>query len=195
MSIFGVLGLIEFEAIASPEEFESTRAYTYATHQVVEDAPKLQWLAPDLEEITLRMGWHQNFTSPQAQYALLVTSAELHFPLPLVFGNGSYRGLFVIIAIRQQILWAASNGTPIWMKATVVLKEFKPGLLAFLGRTLAGVLGSVLPLGISPSAPAQPGVSALTATPAPIEAIESAMAGEAVDFTTVSPETALRVPL
>jgi phage protein U len=94
--MFALLGEISFEVIGSPEVFESSRRFDYAEHRVVEDRPRLQWLAADLESITLAMLFHISFTDPAAQLAALLAAADDHQARALVLGNGVFRGFFVV---------------------------------------------------------------------------------------------------
>jgi phage protein U len=99
--MFAVLGEILFEVLTSPAGFRAQTEYHYAEHQVLEAPSRLQWLADGLQRITLELGFHVAFTNPYLQMTLLYTAAELHGALPLVFGNGIYRGFFVIESIEE----------------------------------------------------------------------------------------------
>jgi Phage P2 GpU len=88
--MFALFGEISFEVIGSPEVFESSRRFDYAEHRVVEDRPRLQWLAADLESITLAMLFHISFTDPAAQLAALLSAAYDHQARALVLGNGVF---------------------------------------------------------------------------------------------------------
>ncbi len=48
--MFALFGEIVFELLTSPDGIESLRSWDYAEHRVVEDRPKLQWIADDLEQ-------------------------------------------------------------------------------------------------------------------------------------------------
>ena len=62
--MFAILGEIIFVTLTSFESFRSTSDYRYAEHQVVEARPRLQWLAQELQKISLEMGFHVAFTNP-----------------------------------------------------------------------------------------------------------------------------------
>ena len=97
--MFALFGEIPFQVIGSPEVFESSRRFDYAEHRVVEDRPRLQWLAAELESITLAMLFHKSFTDPAAQLAALLAAAGDHQARALVLGNGVFRGFFVVESV------------------------------------------------------------------------------------------------
>ncbi len=98
--MFAVLGVIPFEVVGSPEALSDSHRYDYAELRVVQDRPRLQWLADELETIQLQMLFHLSFTDPAANLLLLLQTAETHAALPLVFGNGDFRGYFVITQVE-----------------------------------------------------------------------------------------------
>ena len=97
--MFAVLGDIPFQVVGSPEAFSDSRGYGYAEQRVIQSSPRLQWLADDLMTIRLELLLHRSFTEPAASLWLLRQSAETHQALPLIFGNGDFRGYFVITRI------------------------------------------------------------------------------------------------
>ena len=97
--MFAVLGTIEFQTLMAPEQIAAERSWHYAEHRVIEDSSQLQWIADDLESITLDMLFHATFTNPAAQLDALIEAASDHQARPLVFGNGVHRGYFVITSI------------------------------------------------------------------------------------------------
>ena len=104
--MFALLGDITFQVIGSPEAYGDSRRYDYAEHRVIQDRPRLQWLADDLMRIRLEMLLHRSFTNPAASLLVMSEAASTHLALPLIFGNGDFRGYFVITRIetiaRQQ---------------------------------------------------------------------------------------------
>lgn len=185
--MFALLGEISFEMIGSPEVFESSRRFDYAEHRVVEDRPRLQWLATGLETITLAMLFHTSFTDPAAQLAALMAAAEDHQARALVLGNGAFRGLFVVEAVATSDIQLGADATPIAIRVRMKLREWAPGSEfdpAAPPRLATAPLG-ISPVAISYSSPApvlgtgasaaayavptfnQPGVSPLVDNPLP----------------------------
>jgi phage protein U len=183
MALFGVLGVIEFQLLTSPEEFEATREYTYAKHQVVEDTPRLQWLARDLEEIELALFFHQSFCLPVLEIELLNGAAEAHQALPLVLGNGIFRGYYVIKRIVERWVHAADDGSIISAQCRVGLEEYAQTRAL---KELEQPAPATPPPGVSPSAPPQPGTTVLSGVPLPI--------APTVSYESVSALQASRIP-
>src|SRR5579864_3066871 len=122
--MFAVLGEIVFEVLGSPDSFESTRTWDYAEHQVVDDRPKLQWLAANLEAIELDFYFHSSFTDPSAQAAALIAAAGDHNARALVFGNGIHRGYFIVTSIRTTAKQMSASGDLIAITIRARLKEW-----------------------------------------------------------------------
>lgn len=193
--MFALLGEIVFELTTAPEAFKSSKRWNYAEHRVVEGAPRLQWVGDSLETITIEMLFHASFTSPAAQMAALAAAASDHYARPLVFGNGDYRGYFIVSSISATTTQTSDAGDMIAIKARARLTQwvlsgeldpnappqpsFAP-IAAALGSP-AGPIAYSAPAGIAASASAPsgayaapaltaPGVSPILNNPAPIGA-------------------------
>jgi phage protein U len=125
--MFALLGEIPFEVLGSPEMFESSRRFDYAEHRVVEDRPRLQWLAAELESITLTMLFHTSFTDPAAQLAALLIAANDHQARALVLGNGTFRGFFVVESVTTSDIQLGADAAPIAIRVQANLREWAPG--------------------------------------------------------------------
>jgi len=168
--LFAALGEIQFEVVGSPEAYESAGAYDFAEQRVVESKPQLQWVGDDLERLKFELTWHATFTNPAVQLARLRATAAEHLALPLVFGNGGFRGFFVIESIKVKSQQLSAGGAPIAIRVALALKEWiaNPLLLSS-----AKPLTAFSPLGITTASEAigaggngfTPGVSALLSTP------------------------------
>ncbi len=169
--MFAALGDIQFEVVGSPEGYESADAYDFAEQRVIESKPRVQWVGDDLERLSFELMWHASFTNPAAQLALLRATAAQHLALPLVFGNGGFRGFFVIESIKMRSQQLSANGAPIAIRVALALKEWiaDPQLIS----TVLSI-ATFSPLGISTasaktartgSAASAPGVSALLNIP------------------------------
>jgi phage protein U len=122
--MFAVFGEILFQVLTSPNGFESARSWDYAEHRVVEDRPKLQWIANALETLELDFHFHASFTDPTAQLEALTAAADDHNARPLVFGNGTHRGYFIVLGIRTTSTQMSSDGLLIALTTRVSLKEW-----------------------------------------------------------------------
>lgn len=125
--MFALLGEILFLVLTSFEALRSSSDYHYAEHKVVEARPRLQWLATELQKISLELGFHVAFTNPATQMNLLRAAAEDHQARALVFGNGMFRGYFVIESIEETFQQLADDGSYIAISARVELREWVPG--------------------------------------------------------------------
>jgi phage protein U len=167
--LFAVLGDIQFEVVGSPEAYESAGAYDFAEQRVIESKPQLQWVGDDLERLKFEIVWHASFTNPAAQLALLRATAAEHLAQPLVFGNGGFRGFFVIESINVKSQQLSAGGAPIAIRVALALKEWSADSL-LLSRAVPATARS--PLGIVTSQLrggganlVTPGVSALLSIP------------------------------
>ena len=167
--MFAVLGEIQFEVVGSPEAYESAGAYDFAEQKVVESKPQLQWVGDDLERLKFELVWHASFTNPAAQLALLRATAAEHLAQPLVFGNGGFRGFFVIESINVKSQQLSAGGAPIAIRVALALKEWSSDLPLLSSAT---PVTAVSPLGIATTSPTggganvlTPGVSALLSIP------------------------------
>jgi phage protein U len=122
--MFAVFGEILFEILNSPSGFESSRSWDYAEQRVVEDRPKLQWIANALELLEIDFHFHASFTNPSAQLNALIAAGDDHNARPLVFGNGVHRGYFIVMAIRTLSSQMSADGSLIAITMRVSLKEW-----------------------------------------------------------------------
>jgi phage protein U len=169
--LFAVLGDIQFEVVGSPEAYESAGTYDFAEQKVIESKPRLQWVGDDLERLKFELIWHASFTNPALQLARLRATAAEHLALPLVFGDGGFRGFFIIESINVKSQQLSAGGAPIAIRVALALKEWSADpLLLSSARPVA----AVLPLGIATTSQAAvggganvltPGVSALLSIP------------------------------
>lgn len=125
--MFAVLGDITFETLTSPETFRSTSEYHFAEHKIVEAAPRLQWLANELQKISLDLKFHVAYTNPATQMNRLRAAAEDHQARALVFGNGVHRGYFVIETLEETHEQLADDGSYVAIAARLELCEWIPG--------------------------------------------------------------------
>ena len=163
--MFAALGEIQFEVVGSPEAYESAGTYDFAEQKVIESKPLLQWVGDDLERLKFELMWHASFTKPAAQLALLRAMAAEHLALPLVFGNGGFRGFFVIESINVKSQQLSAGGAPIAIRVALALKEWVADAL-LLSRV--GTATGFPPLGISAASRetfSASGVSALLSIP------------------------------
>jgi phage protein U len=167
--MFAVLGDVPFEIVGSPEAFSDSRGYDYAEQRVAQARPRLQWLADDLVTIRFEMLLHLSFTNPTASLLILRQAAETHSAMPLIFGNGDFRGYFVITGIDTVSRQLSGIGEIFAITVRLALRESPvefnagaPAIPSFIPIALAATTSS------SSSTPiAAAGVSALVALASP----------------------------
>jgi hypothetical protein len=91
---------------------------------------------------------------------LRATAAE-HLALPLVFGNGDFRGFFVIESINVKSQQLSASGTPIAIRVALALKEWIADPL-LLSNALSATATSPLGITQAPQNTAGPGASSVT---------------------------------
>jgi phage protein U len=187
--MFAILGDVPFQVVGSPEAFSDSRGYDYAEHRVVQDRPQLQWLADDLVTIQLKMLLHRSFTDPAASLLGLRQAAETHTALPLVFGNGDFRGYFAITKIDTLSRQLTAAGDPFAISVHVALCESPvkfdaaaPPILPFvpIGLLVVGASGSTIPI-LSATA----GVSALAVLVMPTGSPSASLLADDVPVSTI----------
>ena len=140
---------IIFEFLSSPETFRAEFAYHYAEHKVVEARPRLQWIAQELQKISLEMVFHVQFlaqtylSDPTTAMNRLRAAGEDHQARSLIFGNGIHRGYFVIESIEETFVQTADDGSIVASQARVELHEWVPG--ADFDPQLQGILNTPAP--------------------------------------------------
>lgn len=122
--MFAVLGDIEFELITYWDGFEATFGTDYAEHPRIEGKPGLQFIGDKLDEIMISLVFHQHYCEPDTELARLRTAMKAHQALALVFGNGDYRGWFVITDISAISEQTDSTGNVLALNASVSLREY-----------------------------------------------------------------------
>jgi len=109
-----------------------------------------------------------------AQLALLRATAVQHLALPLVFGNGGFRGFFVIESIKVKSQQLSAGGAPIAIRVALALKEWVADLQLLSSARRLGALPlgiATVPGGVGGSTSdgstdgSTPGVSSLLSTP------------------------------
>lgn len=122
--MFAILGDLEFELITYWSGLSSTYSTNYVEHPVIEGLPVLQNIGDNLEEITIKLQFHSSFCNPKKEMQKLRDMLNSKQPFEFVFGNGEYRGVFVIQEIQSEATQTLEDGTVISIFAEVKLKEY-----------------------------------------------------------------------
>jgi len=122
--MYAQLGDIKFELITYFDGLDASKKIDYAEHETIEGKPKLQYIGENLEEITLKLSFHADFCNPQEELKKIKEAASLYQPLPFVFGNGLYKGKYVIEEIKENILQSLDDATILAIEAEIRLREW-----------------------------------------------------------------------
>ncbi|EHY6416292.1 phage tail protein [Escherichia coli] len=122
--MFAVLGDIEFEVVTYWDGFDASFGMDYAEHARIEGKPGLQFIGEKLDEVSISLVFHDHYCQPDVELARLRDAMVAHQALALVFGNGDYRGWFVVTDIRATSQQTDGLGNVQALSAELSLKEY-----------------------------------------------------------------------
>ncbi|MCB7131074.1 phage tail protein [Salmonella enterica subsp. enterica serovar Hillegersberg] len=122
--MFAVLGDIEFEVVTYWDGFDASFGMDYAEHARIEGKPGLQFIGEKLDEVSISLVFHDHYCQPDVELARLREAMVAHQALALVFGNGDYRGWFVITDIRATSQQTDGLGNVQALSAELSLREY-----------------------------------------------------------------------
>lgn len=122
--MFSQLGTIIFNALLSPTAMAVNSETNLAEHPLIENRPTLQRVGEKLKVINMGMFFDQSFCDPTEQLSALEASRFSSEIMPLIMGDGSYIGEFVIKKITATTIASAPNGAVQQMDVQVELTEF-----------------------------------------------------------------------
>ena len=118
-----LLGPIMFSLITYMDGLERRVSAEYAELTVFGGKPRLQAVGDKLDEYTWNIVLHAGFCNPVAEIEKIEAAVRAHEAMPLVFANGDMKGWFVPVEVSQTYRATSADGTPIWLEATLTLKE------------------------------------------------------------------------
>ncbi|TDK65974.1 phage tail protein [Sapientia aquatica] len=201
MALYATLGDIEFDLLTYFDGFEIKFAANYAEHALIGRKPRLQFVGDALDEIKLDCRFDIGFCNPEAELLRLKAAQASHEAMALTFGNGDYKGRFVITELPATARQTDMGGTLQSVEATLTLREFVGD-----GRSAAPpavvVAGTPLPLPTEltrrPAPPSLPQISAsLAGLPpgAPLPRVDGLALGIAQTKATLSGAGAISASL
>lgn len=122
--MFAQLGDIRFDLITYFDGLNASKKIDYAEHATIEGKPKLQYIGEALETINIKLNFHMSFCDPAAEVRRLKDAASKYEPLSFIFGNGVYKGNYVIEEINDNVQQTFNEGTLIAIDVEVKLKEW-----------------------------------------------------------------------
>jgi phage protein U len=120
---YAAYGPLTFQVIASPTKLERSKKYKWEYLYVIGAPPIAQWIWDGERHIQLCITFHQLWCDPQTALDTLTQLAELHTPQALVFGNGQNLGNYVVIEMRDKMVWQADDGTIVATELEIELAE------------------------------------------------------------------------
>ncbi|WP_296663507.1 phage tail protein [Paraburkholderia sp.] len=122
--MFALLGDIQFDLIGYFDGFESTFGANYAEHGLIHGKPRLQRVGDNLDEIRIALSFHFKYCDPEAELLKLRTALAARQAMALVFGNGDYKGWFVLTTVEATSKQTDASGTVMALEANITLREF-----------------------------------------------------------------------
>lgn len=122
--MYALLGDIQFELITYFDGLETQYGADFAEHALIEGKPRLQFIGDKLNEIRIQLSLNTWFCDPEAELAALTGALTAHQAMALVFGNGDYKGFFVLTELQVTARQTDESGTLLAVEASMTLREF-----------------------------------------------------------------------
>lgn len=122
--MFAQLGTIQFDTIKTFGSFSERGSAKYAEHALIDAKPRLQRVGSTLNELSLSIMFHHSFCVPQDELELLKDARDNGEVLPLLWGDGTTEGDFIILDIDATKEEATPEGKALAYSVNVTLKEF-----------------------------------------------------------------------
>lgn len=123
-SVFATLGDALFFPRLSPSGLDVQQGAAYAEHALFSRAPRLQYTGRELDTLSLTFDLHFSFCTPVEEKKKLETMLREHQAHPLVFGDGSWWGYFVLERLSTTLEQCGPTGTPWLISMQAELKEY-----------------------------------------------------------------------
>jgi phage protein U len=122
--MYAILGNIRFSGLLSPGEFESTKETNLPEIGLIENKPRLQRIGEALEKVTISMRLQALFCDPQAEYTKLDDARKLGIIMPLIMGDGTFQGEYVIRSLTKSVAASFPDGRPETLDVEAELIEY-----------------------------------------------------------------------
>ncbi|MFD1805561.1 phage tail protein [Pasteurella oralis] len=144
-----MLGTIALEPI-DITDFSESQPANFAEHTVVKGKPRLQATGENLIDLSLAVRLHHKIGGVESRYQALLDAKAKQQALALIWGQGKFKGNFVITNINATTKFTDKYGNVLCRELDVSLKEFagelkdeKLGAALNLGSN--ALLGSIFP--------------------------------------------------
>lgn len=123
--MYAQLGNMIFEGVNGFQSLSRIRAVKYTEIQLVDGKPRLQRNGIELTSLALEMKFHVGFgIDPTTEINRLITWQNTGEVLPLIDGQGTEYGNFVIRSVSDSPEVMRVDGKVIWASVSVQLTEF-----------------------------------------------------------------------
>ncbi|MDR1311099.1 MAG: phage tail protein [Burkholderiaceae bacterium] len=143
--MFALLGDVEFDLITYFDGLETQFAADYAEQALIGRKPRLQFTGDKLDQVQIALVFHNQYCEPELEMIRLLDVLQSHAVLPLVFGNGDYKGRFVLTDLKTTGKQTDTYGTLLAVEANMTLKEFTGEAVLPLPPAVEGGTGSGTP--------------------------------------------------
>lgn len=100
-----------------------TDGASWASQEVIEGKPRLQWMGPAAQSLTLSLYFHVAFIAPRPTLKALQNLMAGGEPVQVWTDAGSYWGTYVLKDVQYQHQWTLPTGQVIAMSCSVTLGE------------------------------------------------------------------------
>lgn len=117
---------VSYEHVLTFERLAEKRRARFATHDVLANEQRLQFLGLDLPEVVLEMSFHQSFCIPQDEANALraLLSKKEAQAYPLVIGGFNF-GEMVLEELDIDWETTSNKGQPLVIKAHAKLRKYQ----------------------------------------------------------------------
>lgn len=122
--MYAQLGDIIFQTTFGFSSFQRDTAGRYGEHQLLDGKSRLQKTGDELATISMDIFMHTGFTDPQEAIDKLNGHRSNGSILPLVWGDGSVQGNFLLISMQETVRQLKPTGGLISANVAIVLKEW-----------------------------------------------------------------------
>ncbi|TAD90965.1 MAG: phage tail protein [Alphaproteobacteria bacterium] len=131
-----------FRLLYGWQQLQATEAEQVAEHALAGGAPLLQSIGPSLDSLSVEITLDRAWCDPSAELDRLRRQLRSRAAQPLVYGNGLYRGRFVLLEIQSDTVLTTQTGSVERMDLSLKLRQSvePPGIARVrpVARPLAG---------------------------------------------------------
>ncbi len=121
--MFAQLGTIQFNLITYFSFIEETKKSGYSLVNRISGKPKLHLSSDDLDRLTIKLQFSSDFCDPQTELDKLEKVKKAKEALSFIYGNGIYKGNYVIESSKLGTKQTNSTGTILSIEIELQLIE------------------------------------------------------------------------